>query len=125
MTRNRNKRMSLAQKYTRFIDEHQAAELDVLFKFTRTPLQGDIEKLISRNIAVAAGWIVGKSRVKTVEIKKGMKLTKLELFAGSYTITFSDNSKHTGLFTGYGKIIKASFKLLTLIIGRKECRHGH
>jgi hypothetical protein len=117
MTRDRNKRMSLAQKFTRFIDEHQTAELEIVFKSTRHTSRGDIEKLIKNNISVASERVVGKSRVRTVEIKKGMKLNKLELFTGSYTISFSDNSKHNGLFAGYGKFIKDSFKLLTLIVG--------
>lgn len=117
MTRDRNKRMSLAQKFIRFIDEHQAAELEIVFKSTRYTSRGDIEKLIKNNITVASERVVGKSRVRTVEIKKVMKLNKLELFTGSYTISFSDSSKHNGLFAGYGKYIKDSFKLLTLIVG--------
>jgi len=117
MTWDRNKRMNLAQKFTRFIDEHQASELEIVFKSTRYTSRGDIEKLIKNNITVASERFVGKSRARTAEIKKGMKLNELVLFAGSYTISFSDSSKHKGLFAGYGKYIKNSFKLLTLIVG--------
>ena len=92
MTMYRNKRMSLTQNYTRFIDEHQASELEIVFKSTRYTSKGDIEKLIKNNITVASERVDGKSRVRTVEIKKGMKLNELELFAGSYTISFSDSS---------------------------------
>jgi hypothetical protein len=66
---------------------------------------------------VASERVVGKSRVRTVEIKKVMRLNKLELFTGSYTISLSDSRKHNGLFAGYGKYIKDSFELLTLIVG--------
>ena len=117
MKKHREKKKNSAQKYIQFIDEHQAAELEVVFKSTRYTSKGDIEKLIKNNITEAAERVVGKSEVRTVEIKKGMKFNKLELFTGSYTISFSDNSKHNGLFAGYGKYIKVSFKLVTLIVG--------